>query len=99
MRLKYKHEIENYEHKANVLRENGWDTWYHDDNWIKLEWYKDPKIRIDHAGISTDSAYYEYSEEKIENDLKIINNHIKFTNSLKLKIEKLNENERPIELD
>jgi len=30
--LKDKHEIENYEDKAKVLRENGWETWYHDDN-------------------------------------------------------------------
>jgi len=31
-RLKEKHEIENYEMKAKLLRENGWETWYHDDN-------------------------------------------------------------------
>jgi hypothetical protein len=31
-RLKYKHEIPDYEEKAKILRENGWETWYNDDN-------------------------------------------------------------------
>ena len=29
--LKEKNEIENYEEKSKVLRENGWETWYNDD--------------------------------------------------------------------
>ena len=37
-RLQDKHEISSYEEKAKVLRENGWETWYNDDNWIKTEW-------------------------------------------------------------
>jgi len=36
--MKEKNEIENYEEKSKVLQENGWVTWYHDDNWIKTEW-------------------------------------------------------------
>jgi hypothetical protein len=75
MVLKSKNQIENYELKAKVLRENGWDTWYHDDNWIRLEWYDNLKIRIDYAGVSTDQAYYEYSPEKVEDDNKILDNY------------------------
>ena len=55
-RLKYKHEIPSYEEKAKVLKENGWVTWYNDDNWIKTEWY-DQNKKIDMMGRSTESAY------------------------------------------
>jgi hypothetical protein len=54
--MKENHEILNYEEKEKFLRENGWETWYHDDNWIKSEWYEQG-IQIDRAGMSTDSAY------------------------------------------
>lgn len=54
--LKEKHEIENYEEKSNFLRENGWETWYHDDNWIKTEWVKEKK-KYDMMGRSTDDVY------------------------------------------
>jgi hypothetical protein len=75
MPLKNKNEIENYDAKAKVLEKNGWTTWYHEDNWIKLEWYNNPQIKIDCAGISTDIAYYEYSQEKIEDDKQVIENY------------------------
>lgn len=55
--LKEKSEIENYEEKSKFLIENGWETWYHVDNWIKTEWYNNPNISIDRAGCSTDMAY------------------------------------------
>lgn len=54
-RLLRKHEIPNYEEKAKLLREKGWDTWYHDDNWIKKEWIDQGK-KIDMMGRSTESA-------------------------------------------
>ncbi len=54
--MKEKHEILNYEEKSKFLRDNGLETWYHDDNWIKSEWYEQG-IQIDRAGMSTDSAY------------------------------------------
>ena len=54
--LKERYEIENYDDKANLLRANGWDTWYHDDNWINTEWEKQGKA-IDRMGMSTDLAY------------------------------------------
>jgi len=54
--LKEKHEIENYEDKAKVLQENGWETWYHDDNWIKTEWSEQGKA-INRMGNSTDRVY------------------------------------------
>lgn len=55
-RLKRKHEIPNYDEKAKVLHENGWETWYHDDNWIKTEWH-DQEMRIDMMGRSTEDVY------------------------------------------
>lgn len=30
--LKRKHEIPNYDEMDKFLRENGWETWYNDDN-------------------------------------------------------------------
>ena len=54
--LKKKHEIENYEEKSNILRANGWETWYHDDNWLKTEWQEQGK-KIDMMGRSTDFVY------------------------------------------
>lgn len=55
--LKNKEEIENYEEKAKVLRENGWRDLWHVDNWVKNEWFNSPTINIDCAGVSTDDAY------------------------------------------
>jgi hypothetical protein len=60
--LKNKHEIENYEEKSKTLHKNGWETWYHDDNWIKTEWWEQGK-KIDMMGRSTDDVY----EDIIEN--------------------------------
>ena len=56
MALKEKHQIENYEEKSKLLCENGWETWYHDDNWIKTEWVEQGK-KIDMMGCSTDKVY------------------------------------------
>ena len=60
--LKQKHEIKNYEEKSKLLRENGWETWYHDDNWIKTEWYEQGK-KIDMMGLETDKAYKKLIKE------------------------------------
>lgn len=54
--LRDKKDIENYEEKAKFLEENGWETWYNDDNWIMTEWREQGKS-IDRMGTSTDSAY------------------------------------------
>jgi len=54
--LKSKNEIENYEEKAKSLQENGWETWYNDDNWIKTEWIEQGKS-VDRMGDSTDRIY------------------------------------------
>ena len=54
--LKRKEEIENYEEKSKILRENGWEPWYNDDNWIKTEWYDQGK-KVDMMGRSTDEVY------------------------------------------
>ena len=54
--LKQKHEIKDYDKKSKLLKENGWETWYHDDNWIKTEWVEQGK-RIDMMGRSTDSVW------------------------------------------
>jgi hypothetical protein len=60
--LKQKHEIENYEMKAKLLHENGWETWYHDDNWIKTEWIVQGK-KYDMMGRETDDVYNKLIEE------------------------------------
>jgi hypothetical protein len=67
--LKKKHEIENYEEKSKTLRENGWETWYHDDNWIKREWIKQGKP-YDYMGSRTNDAY-----EDVCRELRIKNLH------------------------
>jgi hypothetical protein len=54
--LKKKEQIENYEEKSKILCENGWETWYHDDNWIKIEWREQGR-RFDYMGKTTDEAY------------------------------------------
>jgi hypothetical protein len=54
--MKNKEEITNYEEKAKVLHENGWNTWYHDDNWIKKEWVQNG-LKYDTMGQETDDVY------------------------------------------
>lgn len=54
--LKNKNEIPNYNEMAKVLHENGWETWYQDDNWIKAEWIAQRK-RYDYMGRRTIDAY------------------------------------------
>ncbi len=54
--LKNKDEIENYEMKSKFLMDNGWETWYHDDNWIKTEWIEQGKA-YDRMGGPTDGIY------------------------------------------
>ena len=39
------------------LRNNGWETLWDEDNWIKTSWRENPNINIDRAGISTIHAY------------------------------------------
>jgi hypothetical protein len=63
--LKQKHQIENYEMKAKLLRENGWETWYHDDSWIKTEWFHQGK-KYDMMGCDTDNAYKKILKDKVE---------------------------------
>jgi hypothetical protein len=62
MGLKEKHQIENYEEKSKLLCENGWETWYHDDNWIKTEWIVQGK-KYDMMGRSTDNIYSKLIEK------------------------------------
>ncbi len=54
--LKNKNEIPLYEEKAKILKENGWETWYHDDNWIKVEWIVQG-LKYDMMGMPTELAY------------------------------------------
>ena len=55
-KLREKHEIENYEEKAKFLRENGWETYHHVDNWVMSEWFFEPK-NILMMGRDTDDVY------------------------------------------
>ena len=66
--LKDKKDIENYEEKAKFLEENGWETWYNDDNWIMTEWVEQGKA-IDRMGCSTDSAYIREKDLREIDDL------------------------------
>jgi hypothetical protein len=40
-----------YFNKAKILEDNGWATWYHYDNWIKLS-----EKNTDYSGIKTNEA-------------------------------------------
>ena len=54
--LKNKNEIPLYEEKAKVLKENGWEPWYHDDNWIKTKWIEQG-LKYDMMGMPTELVY------------------------------------------
>ena len=56
MALKNKEDIPNYEEKAKFLQANGWQTWYHDDNWVQDKHFDSP-YGPDRAGCSTEVAY------------------------------------------
>ena len=56
MVLKNKNEIEDYEMKAKFLVENGWLTYFNDDNWIKRDWIRQG-LNYDYMGFGTDQAY------------------------------------------
>ncbi len=56
--------IDNYEEKAKILRENGWETWYHKDNWVKTQWQLEGK-KIDWMGLSTDEAFKRTQKDLI----------------------------------
>ena len=55
-KLKEKYEIPSYEEMAKVLRANGWQTWYHNDNWVNVKWYDEGKD-VSMMGRSTKSAF------------------------------------------
>lgn len=55
--LRDKKDIENYDEKSKFLNDNGWVTYYHDDNWVQEDWFEDPNIRVEYAGLNTDDAY------------------------------------------
>lgn len=62
-RLRSKYEIDNYEEKAKVIQENGWENWYHDDNWIKPEWIEQG-LRYEYMGRSTEDVYRNIIKQK-----------------------------------
>lgn len=62
--MRDKNEILNYEEKAKLLRENGWNTYYHDDNWIKTEWIE-KGLKYDVMGHETDDVY-KFTVSKLE---------------------------------
>lgn len=45
---------QDYKVMARRLREHGWTTWYHPDNWVKEDW--DGKHR-EWGGLSTEAAH------------------------------------------
>lgn len=54
-----------YEQMAQFLTNNGWETLWHKDNWIKTEWRNDPTKNIDTCGFSTVAAYNKCKYEKM----------------------------------
>jgi hypothetical protein len=46
-----------FEQQSKVLKENGWTDYYHPDNWVKVEWFNNPSINVDWAGVSMDKAW------------------------------------------
>jgi len=69
MPLKQPEEIENYDLKAKTLRENGWEDYYHPDNWIRTEW-KNTFYGADRRGCSTDAAYAGFVDNIIPIEVK-----------------------------
>ena len=49
--------------KDKFLRKTGWTDLWHPDNWIKEDWFDDPKMNVDLAGMSLDDAYKKAIEE------------------------------------
>ncbi len=49
-------ETPGYEEMSKFLIENGWETWYNDDNWVKTEWIKN-REKVDWMGRSTKEVY------------------------------------------
>lgn len=64
--------IKDYEYKSKILKENGWVTYYNDNNWIRKEWFNYPNLKIECSGVSTDIAFKPYSQEEKENDEEFI---------------------------
>lgn len=56
--------------KIKTLRENGWTDLWHPNNWVKKEWFDNPKINIDWAGISLDKAYDSIVASKKNNVIR-----------------------------
>ena len=55
--MKNKSEIENYDEKYKFLKDNGWTDLWHEDNWVQEDWVHDPKLNVDHMGMTMDNAY------------------------------------------
>lgn len=53
-----------FEQQSKVLKENGWTDHYHPDNWVKVEWFNNPSINVDWAGVSMDTAWSIVNKEQ-----------------------------------
>ena len=78
--LTSKDQIPNYEKMACVLRENGYETWYHDDYWVHKSYYH-MYHGFDNSGNSTEHLYKnilnkkktgEYIKKKLEQIKNIV---------------------------
>ena len=52
-----------YETRSKLLKEKGWTDYWHPDNWVKVEWFTNPSVNVDWAGISMDEAWRIMNEE------------------------------------
>lgn len=57
-----------YKLMSDFLIENGWETLWHKDNWIKTEWWKDPARNVDTCGYSTKAAYLKCKNDILYGD-------------------------------
>lgn len=52
-----------FEQQSKILKENGWTDFYHPDNWVRVEWFNNPSINVDWAGVSMEDAWVILNKE------------------------------------
>ena len=52
-----------FEQQSKILKENGWTDFYHPDNWVRGEWFNNPSINVDWAGVSMEDAWVILNKE------------------------------------
>ena len=63
--MKNRNEIPDYNKMAKALKNAGWDTWYHEDNWVQIKWLEAGK-NISRMGKTTEEAYESITSKNFE---------------------------------